>query len=79
MPRQATLADTQGTQAADNRPPEEQAGTVEHLGGPRPYEGVQANRERPDELPGEDAKSSSSSSSGSGSSGKGSSGGSSSK
>jgi hypothetical protein len=81
MPRQATLADTQGEQAADNRPPEEQAGTVEHLGGPRPYEGVQANRERPDELPGEDAKSSSSGSgsSGSGSSGKGSSGGSSSK
>lgn len=78
MPRQATLADTQGTQSADNRPPEEQPGTEEHLGGPRPYEGAQAEHVQ---LPAKDEKESSgsSSSSGSGSSSKGSSGGSSSK
>jgi hypothetical protein len=74
MPRQATLADTQGTQAADNRPPEEQAGTQEHLGGPRPYEGTQAEQQPP-----KDTSSGSSSSSSSSSSSKGSSGGSSSK
>lgn len=74
MPRQPTLADTQGTQSADNRPLEEQAGTPEHLGSGRPYEGAvpEPDRGRPDEI-----GSRSSSSSGSGK--KGSSGGSSSQ
>jgi hypothetical protein len=71
MPRQATLADTQGTQSADNRPPEQQAGTPEHLGSERPYEGAvpEPDRGRPDEI----------GSRSSGSSKKGSSGGSSSE
>jgi hypothetical protein len=67
MPRQATLADTQGTQSADNRPPEQQAGTPEHLGSERPYEGAVPEHEH---LPAaKDSSSSSSSSSKKGSSG----------